>query len=158
MKDLRTLRSDDIVLMQSTPQSTLLLRECIALLRDKIYHLLCAGNVCGAEYFYILLFVSRTDTAKVQPSCLDSESAPLLHLPQIESTHATLAQDSKDCVEIDMRFEAFVKLAQESLFVQGNSDVENILFIELYIIAKALMNMRDFNQLIYEYIDYSCGY
>lgn len=152
MKDLRTLRSDDIILMQSTPQSTLLLRECIALLRDKIYHLLCAGNVCGVEYFYILLFVSRTDTTKVQPSCLDSESAPLLHLPQIESAHATLAQDSKDCVEIDMRFEVFVKLAQESLFMQGNGDVENILFIELYIIAKALMNMRDFNQLIYEYI------
>ena len=147
LKELRALKIDDIHLIYATSQGKNLLQECIELLREKIYHLLCEGHICSVEYLYILLFIPRNPIA----SCIESTTSN----PQ-SKTKAQIAskEDSlqAEFLAIDARFEVFVKLAQESLFKTGNSDVENVLFIELYIVAKALMTMRDFTHLVYEYI------
>ncbi|WP_295701098.1 hypothetical protein [uncultured Helicobacter sp.] len=119
IKELRAIKTNDIVLLQSKPDGNALLVEIITILREKIYALFCDGHICGTEYFYMLLFVA--------------------HSPE-------------GYVEVDRRFESFLSLAQENLFSQGNSDTENVLFIELYILSKALMNMCDFEHLVREYI------
>ena len=154
IKELYNIKASDINLLQSTPQGKNLVRECIRTMRDKIYELLCAGHICGVEYLYILLFVSRTDSESSLKSTKQStlETTTSNKAVYQATNEAQSHIFSPETIEIDSRFEVFVKLAQESLFMQRNSDVENMLFIELYIIAKALMNMRDFTQLVCEYI------
>lgn len=63
-----------------------------------------------------------------------------------------VSPSSEVYVAKDNRFEPFVLLAQEGLFADGNSDVENLLYIELYIIAKALCSFCDLTSLIREYM------
>ncbi|WP_238700248.1 hypothetical protein [Helicobacter jaachi] len=58
------------------------------------------------------------------------------------------ALDSKQ----DTRFSVFINMAQKGLFAPQASDVENLLFIELYVLAKALAQMCDVQALMREYI------
>lgn len=55
-------------------------------------------------------------------------------------------------IEQDMRFDVFITMAQKSLFIDTHSDVENLLFIELYIVGKILRDMCDFEKIVSEYI------
>lgn len=118
LKELYGLKRDDIILIQSCHESPMLLMDIISLVRERIYHFLSQGHICGVEYLNILLFVDA-----LQVPC-----------------------------EIDARFDIFTQMAQESLFSNGISDVENLLLIELYILSKALGTMRNFADIVREYI------
>lgn len=119
IKELKALNKNDIYLAQSTKEGSMLLLEIANLARDRVFALLCAGNICSVEYLHLLLFVF-----------------------------------DKKYIDVDTRFDVFIELAQSSLFVENNSDAENILFIELYILAKTLKYMCNFAEIIREYISF----
>lgn len=76
------------------------------------------------------------------------------HICGVEYFNILLFVDSlaKTRFEVDTRFVIFNKMAEESLFANGISDVENLLLIELYILSKALSTMHNFEDIICEYI------
>lgn len=122
MQEFNTLSHTDILALMANPNGKILLFELIALLRDRIYTLLTQGALCGVRYFPLLLF-----------------------------THIS-TQAQGESIEQDMRFDMFITMAQKNLFIDSNSDVENLLFIELYVVAKTLRDMSNFDKLMHEYI------
>lgn len=128
IKTLHVIKAQDIALLYATPNGSALMIELIGTIRDKLYAQLSSGQVCGVEFFYILLFIPRSFGGDTP-----------IHTPITP-------------IEIDTRFEVFMQLSKENLFAQSNGDTENLLFIELYILSKALMNMHDFEGIIREYI------
>lgn len=122
IQELSSLSHTDIDLLVTHSNGKILLIELITLLRERIYTLLTQGALCGVKYLSLLLFT---------------------HI----STHTKLENIAQD-----MRFDVFITMAQKNLFVDANSDVENLLFIELYIVAKILRDMGDFERIVCEYI------
>lgn len=126
LQEFSSLTHTDIKLLANHSNGKILLFELIALLRDRIYTLLTQGALCGVEYLSLLLFTHISTYTKLE----------------------NMAQDT--------RFDVFITMAQNNLFADGNSDVENLLFIELYIVAKILRDMGNFDRLMLEYISLIC--
>ena len=98
IQEFSSLTHTDIKLLANHSNGRIVLVELITLLRDRIYTLLTQGALCGVEYLSLLLFTHTSTYTK------------------LENT----AQDT--------RFDVFITMAQNNLFADGNSDVENLLF------------------------------
>lgn len=141
MQDLCALSRDELLRVCSEgavgTQARDLIHDIIVLLRNKVFTFFSQGAVCDVNYFAIFVWFDLVE------------------------------------IEEDTRFYVFENMAYASLYGQtkesiqssshqvstefmphfaSNNDSENILFIELYMLAKSLRSFHSHNALVREYI------